>query len=69
MSTSYYLRNHWYVAAHAFELTGAKPIARTICDQALVIFRGEGGEVGILGDRCPHRFAPLSSGEVCGNAI
>jgi phenylpropionate dioxygenase-like ring-hydroxylating dioxygenase large terminal subunit len=69
MSPAYYLRNHWYVAAHAFELTGAKPIARTICDQAVVIFRGESGEVGILGDRCPHRFAPLSTGEVCGNAI
>jgi phenylpropionate dioxygenase-like ring-hydroxylating dioxygenase large terminal subunit len=69
MTGPYYLRNHWYVAAHGFELVGAKPIARTICDRAVVIFRGEDGEVGILADRCPHRFAPLSSGEVCGNAI
>ncbi len=51
------------------ELIGSKPVARTICDQAVVIFRGEDGEVGILSDRCPHRFAPLSSGEVSGNSI
>lgn len=69
MGASYYLRNSWYVAAHAHELVGNKPVARTICDQALVIFRGEDGEVGILSDRCPHRFAPLSTGEVSGNSI
>ena len=69
MSGSYYLHNHWYVAAHAFELVGTKPLARTICDEAVVIFRGEDGNVGILTDRCPHRFAPLSMGEVSGNDI
>jgi phenylpropionate dioxygenase-like ring-hydroxylating dioxygenase large terminal subunit len=67
------MREHFILSAQPLEcrrprgLTGAKPIARTICDQAVVIFRGEDGEVGILGDRCPHRFAPLSTGEVCGN--
>lgn len=69
MSGSYYLRNHWYVAAHSFEISGAKPLARKICDHSVVIFRGEDGNVGILDDRCPHRFAPLSSGEVNGNDI
>jgi hypothetical protein len=39
MSTPYYLRNHWYVAAHAFELTGAK------ADRAHDL-RSGGGEVG-----------------------
>jgi phenylpropionate dioxygenase-like ring-hydroxylating dioxygenase large terminal subunit len=69
MAGSYYLRNQWYVAAHGFELKDGKPIARTICDQPLVIFRGADGHVGILSDRCPHRFAPLSAGEVCGNDL
>src|SRR5690242_17312819 len=69
MSGSYYLHNHWYVAAHSFEISGTKPLARKICDQAVVIFRGEDGNVGILDDRCPHRFAPLSTGEVSGNDI
>jgi vanillate O-demethylase monooxygenase subunit len=66
---SYYLHNQWYVAAHGFELADGKPVARTICDQTVVIFRGQDGGVGILSDRCPHRFAPLSCGEVNGNDI
>ena len=66
---SYYLRNCWYIAAHSFELAGNKPLARTICDQPVAIFRGEDGKVGIVSDRCPHRFAPLSSGEICGSEI
>ena len=69
MSGSYYLRNHWYVVAHDFELADNKPIARTICDIPMVIFRGEDGCVGVLNDRCAHRMAPLSSGQVCGNDI
>jgi vanillate O-demethylase monooxygenase subunit len=67
--SGYYLRNAWYIAAHGYELVGTKPISRKICDQTLVIFRGQDGQVGILSDRCAHRFAPLSSGEVCGNDI
>lgn len=69
MNEPYYLKNSWYVAAHSFEVVGNKPVARKICDKSVVIFRGEDSEVGILSDRCPHRFAPLSTGEVSGNNI
>jgi vanillate monooxygenase len=51
---SYYLRNQWYVAAHGFELADGKPIARTICDQTVVIFRGQDGGVR-------HTERPLSA--------
>src|SRR5262245_60742710 len=63
-----FLRNQWYTAATSTEL-GAKPLARTICNEPLVIFRAEDGTVAVLTDRCPHRKAPLSSGEVVGNDI
>src|SRR5262245_21317785 len=63
-----FLRNQWYTAATSAEL-GEKPLGRTICDEPLVIFRGEGGKVAVLTDRCPHRKAPLSSGDVLGNDI
>ena len=66
---SYFLRNHWYVGAHAFELTTEKPIARTICSEPMVLYRTSEGQAVALVDRCPHRMAPLSSGEVCGKAI
>ncbi len=63
-----FLRNQWYTAATSAEL-GERPFARTICDEPLVIFRGGDGTVAALTDRCPHRKAPLSSGEVVGNDI
>ena len=63
-----FLRNQWYTAATSTEL-GAKPLARTICNEPMVIFRAQDGTVAVLTDRCPHRKAPLSLGEVVGNAI
>lgn len=69
MAEPYYLRNHWYVVAHAAEIVTEKPLARTICDEPVVIFRCEDGKVAMLSDRCPHRRAPLSSGEVHGSTI
>jgi phenylpropionate dioxygenase-like ring-hydroxylating dioxygenase large terminal subunit len=63
-----FLRNQWYTAATSAEL-GLKPLARIICNEPLVLFRGTHGKVAALSDRCPHRKAPLSSGEVVGNDI
>lgn len=68
MSVEYFPREQWYLVATAEELA-AGPVARTICDERVVIFRGADGMPGILADRCPHRMAPLSSGEVVGNDI
>lgn len=39
-------------------------LARTVLDIPLVVWRGNGGELGTCVDRCPHRFAPLSAGTV-----
>jgi phenylpropionate dioxygenase-like ring-hydroxylating dioxygenase large terminal subunit len=63
-----FLYNQWYTAATSAEITD-KPLARTILNEPLVIFRGQDGRVAVLTDRCPHRKAPLSSGEVVGNDI
>ena len=58
-----YLRNAWYVAAQSSELT-TTPLKRTLLEERCALFRTESGEVAILLDRCPHRFAPLSCGKV-----
>src|SRR5215470_1605169 len=63
-----FIRNQWYTAATSTEV-GAKPLARTICNEPLAIFRGQDGTAAVLTDRCPHRKAPLSAGEVVGNDI
>jgi vanillate O-demethylase monooxygenase subunit len=63
-----YLRNAWYVAALSSEVQDA-PLARQLLDDNVVIFRAESGEIGVVLDKCPHRFAPLSRGKVRGEAI
>lgn len=63
-----FLRNQWYTAATSDEI-GNKPFARTICNEPVVMFRREDGSVVALEDRCPHRMAPLSIGEVVGDEI
>lgn len=59
-----HLRNAWYVAGFADEFGADRPLARTLLGEPLVFFRGAGGTLAALADRCPHRFAPLSAGQV-----
>ena len=56
-----YLRNSWYVVAWSRELR-EKPLAITVMDENLVIFRDPQGRPAVLEDRCPHRHLPLSMG-------
>lgn len=55
--------NHWYVVARATEL-GQRPLAVTLWNQAIVLYRDGTGQVCALEDRCPHRHVRLSDGEV-----
>ena len=63
-----YLRDLWYCAALAGEVTPA-PLRRVICELPIVFFRTESGRVVALEDRCGHRQAPLSRGRVLGEEI
>src|SRR5258708_32168020 len=58
-----FVRNAWYVATTATEVTD-KPLARTLLSEPIVLFRNGRGEVAALEDRCCHRGAPLSLGDV-----
>jgi len=62
------IHNTWYVAAEPNELDAA-PLARTILNQPVVLFRTASGDIAALEDRCPHRFVPLSLGKVLGEHI
>ncbi|MDR6513096.1 vanillate O-demethylase monooxygenase subunit [Novosphingobium capsulatum] len=56
-----YVRNAWYVASWTADLQEAKPLALTILDEPIVLYRSAGTLVA-LEDRCVHRLAPLSLG-------
>ncbi|MFF1831197.1 aromatic ring-hydroxylating dioxygenase subunit alpha [Paenarthrobacter sp. NPDC058040] len=57
--------NAWYAAAWDHEV-GRKPLARTIANRPLALYRTEGGKAVALADACWHRLAPLSMGKVVG---
>ncbi|MDE2606006.1 MAG: aromatic ring-hydroxylating dioxygenase subunit alpha [Burkholderiales bacterium] len=57
-------KNAWYVACTPDEIDG-KPLGRTICNEKIAFYRGEGGRVAAVEDFCPHRGAQLSLGYVC----
>ena len=62
-------KNAWYVACTPDEIEGSKPLGRRICNEAMVLYRGPGGEVVALEDFCPHRGAPLSLGRVADGVL
>lgn len=58
------LKDYWYVACLASELRAGKPLARTLFGTPLVLFRDARGHPAALFDRCLHRNARLSAGDV-----
>jgi vanillate O-demethylase monooxygenase subunit len=44
-------------------------LARTILDEPVLVFRDDAATLSAILDRCPHRFAPISTGRVEGNHV
>lgn len=64
-----YLRNAWYAAGWPNEVDERKLLGRRILDEPVVMFRQSDGNAVAIGDRCPHRFAPLHMGRHIGDAV
>jgi vanillate O-demethylase monooxygenase subunit len=70
MMSGTYLHNAWYVAAWSDDLAEGQLLPRTILKEPVVLYRKSDGNVAALGDRCPHRFAPLHMGKIVnGDAV
>jgi len=65
---SAFLTNCWYVAAWPEDITRT-PLRRVFLDQPVVLFRLQDGTAVALADSCPHRFVPLSRGQLVGDEI
>jgi len=56
------IMNSWYVAAWPREIAEGTILARTICNERMILFRDAQGRATALEDRCCHREMPLSKG-------
>jgi phenylpropionate dioxygenase-like ring-hydroxylating dioxygenase large terminal subunit len=61
--TPMFIRNAWYVAAWADEVSDT-PLARRICNEPVVLYRDQQNCAAALLDMCCHRGAPLHIGKV-----
>lgn len=62
------LRDYWYAACPSRRLR-SRPLAATVLDAELVVFRDGNGAAHAMIDRCSHRGARLSCGRVVGDHI
>jgi phenylpropionate dioxygenase-like ring-hydroxylating dioxygenase large terminal subunit len=64
-----FLRNAWYAVAWSDEIAPGGQIRRKVLNEDLLIARRVGGEISVVRNRCPHRFAPLHLGQREGDVI
>ncbi|MES2911875.1 MAG: aromatic ring-hydroxylating dioxygenase subunit alpha [Pseudomonadota bacterium] len=63
-----FLRNIWYVGAWAREIT-RELTPRKLLGEPVLFYRKQDGEAVAIGNRCPHRFAPLHLGKLVGDTV
>ena len=68
MTTATFPLQQWYVAALGSEV-GRTPLARTVCNKPLVMFRLRDNSLAVLDDRCAHRLYQLSKGQLVDDDI
>lgn len=64
-----WIRNAWYVAGWASEVTADALLSRTYLNTPVILYRDGDGSVIAMEDRCCHRFAPLSKGRLEGEDV
>lgn len=68
MDNPAFLKNRWYVAGLSGDVTD-KPLGRTLLGDPVVLYRAADGTPVALEDRCCHRQAALSLGEIEGDNL
>lgn len=63
-----FVKNAWYVAAWSQDV-GRSLLPRTLLGKQVLLYRREDGVPVALTDRCPHKLAPLSLGELKGDQV
>lgn len=61
--------DYWYPVARSASVPKGQTFAATFAGQRVALYRGAGGQVYALEDRCAHRQVPLSMGAVEGETL
>jgi phenylpropionate dioxygenase-like ring-hydroxylating dioxygenase large terminal subunit len=61
-------RDGWHAAARSEELRD-RPLACSLQETPVVLYRCADGQAAALIDRCPHGLGPLSTGYVAGDLL
>lgn len=61
--------NAWYAVAWSHEVGNRAPLARTLCNKRLVLWRTSDRRITALDDACWHRLLPLSMGWLEGDEL
>ncbi len=59
----------WYPVTFMQDLPKNRPYSFSLYDEPLVLFRNQDGKLVCLTDRCPHRAAKLSDGQIIDGKI
>jgi len=62
-------RNCWYPVTFVQDLPSYRPYSFSLYDKPFVLFRNKEGKLACLTDRCPHRAARLSDGQIIDGKI
>ncbi|MEH2295999.1 aromatic ring-hydroxylating dioxygenase subunit alpha [Nostoc sp.] len=62
-------RQCWYPVAFVQDLSANCPHSFSLYDEPLVLFKNKDGQFVCLADRCPHRTAKLSEGQIIDGKI
>ncbi|MEH2316426.1 aromatic ring-hydroxylating dioxygenase subunit alpha [Nostoc sp.] len=62
-------RQCWYPVAFVQHLPANRPYSFSLYDEPLVLFKDQNGQFICLTDRCPHRAARLSDGQIIDGKI
>ncbi|NEQ13381.1 MAG: Rieske 2Fe-2S domain-containing protein, partial [Moorea sp. SIO3E2] len=59
----------WYPVTFVQDLPTDRPYSFSLYDEPLVLFRNQDGKLACLTNRCPHRAAKLSEGQIIDGKI
>ena len=62
-------KQYWYPITFLQDLPKNRPYSFSLYDEPLVLFRNQDGKLVCLNDRCPHRAAKLSDGQIIDGKI